>query len=434
MTVLRLVAGLAFAIIVGLAGTLGLGRWQARGWVPDAPAPAAAPAPLPPVPPALDTLQPSRLEAVRALRAKQYERLTPLIEALQEQAARESATEGRLTTLFDAFSTPDPTLAPRFDEWVAAEGLSFAPYVARARFRFSVAFARSGTALARDTSLARFAAMDAVLKGAVADARDALRRDPFVAEAYAVLVDVARTHGDQAACGAVAARGLERAPASLRIRVALAVCSLPRWGGSGNQVIAVAQEASSQVAANPALAALSGFWEWNLGREAETGDEALERYTAALRHGEHWFFYLDRADQNLHMQRYVDALADVERGLTLEPDQPDLLLIRLRARLNQGRYPEAAADADLVGELQSGDAETHYWRGRAYLRSGDNPRALREFDQAIALNPDDAEALFERSGTHFNMGNHAGARRDALRACELGKAEACAGLNRVPPS
>ena len=135
-------------------------------------------------------------------------------------------------------------------------------------------------------------------------------------------------------------------------------------------MIAVAQEASAHVAANPALAALSGFWEWELGRLAETGTEALERYAAALRHGEHLFFYRERAKQNLRMQRYVDALGDVERGLTLEPDEPELLLTRLRVRLSQGRDPDTDADA----------------------------------------------------------------RRDAERACELGKAEACAVLNRVPPS
>ena len=77
--------------------------------------------------------------------------------------------------------------------------------------------------------------------------------------------------------------------ASLRSRVALAICMLPRWGGSYVLVEAVAHESDVHVKDNPALSALHGFVEWDRGRLSE-GDEALEHYAHALDAGEHWYF------------------------------------------------------------------------------------------------------------------------------------------------
>ena len=111
--------------------------------------------------------------------------------------------------------------------------------------------------------------MNHFLEKVILDARTALARAPKLTEGYALLIDVARTVGAQRGCGEVAREGLSVAPASMRIRWALAMCRLPRWGGSHEAVRAIWDQAEPFVADHPALAALGGVVSWDLGRLSE---------------------------------------------------------------------------------------------------------------------------------------------------------------------
>lgn len=373
----------------------------------------------------------SRLEVQRLLRARDFARLTRIVESKQAKVERDVRREMELARVIGAFETADPTLTPLIDAWVAAEPKSYAPLLARAEYRFELAFAARGEKLTKDTSEQQFQGMEVFLKGTIEDAQAALKRDAGLGEAYRMLINAARTIGNQDACTAVADRGIAKLPGSLRIRVALAICMLPRWGGDYALLEAVAKASDAHVKENPALSALHGFVEWDRGR-LSSGDEALEHYAHALEAGEHWFFYRDRARAHLKQQQFTEALADAAHAMAVVPDEPEVLMMHARALRGLGRFAEAVPDLQLVAEIDAtdddlavvkkseletaavqgyqllqgakdpngaiarlavaidatgGNAEVYYWRGRAYLLTEDHEHALSDFEAAIRLDP-----------------------------------------------
>src|SRR5687768_11666149 len=67
----------------------------------------------------------SRLEMVRLLRARDFERMDRAITSLQEAVERDIRQERSLNRAMNAFSTPDPALTPLFEAWVKARPSSY---------------------------------------------------------------------------------------------------------------------------------------------------------------------------------------------------------------------------------------------------------------------------------------------------------------------
>jgi tetratricopeptide (TPR) repeat protein len=294
-----------------------------------------------------------------------------------------------------------------------------------------------------------------------------------------LLIDVARTVGAQRACGEVARDGLSVAPASMRIRWALAMCRLPRWGGSHEAVQAIWDQAKPFVADHPAIAALGGVVSWDLGRSAD-GEDALRHLEAALAAGPHSAYFLSRARDYLDTKKIDAALEDATNGLAWAPDDPDLLAIRFRSLAGLGRFTEAQATLDLLAEVDATHADVpqwreymakqkaaaaadssggHYSRGHQFRRAGDQRRALAEFEAAVrrdpahfdaylsidqllaprrewdaiighwtnylAAQPGDVRGYLERAGANRWKGDMTAALADMTKACELGSEKAC---------
>jgi tetratricopeptide (TPR) repeat protein len=371
----------------------------------------------------------SRLDVRRLLVAGDFEPLTRIIEAKQASVEDDVRREGDLARIVLAFDTADPALAPFIDAWVKAAPASFAPRLARAQHGLALAWARRGTKWAKNTSEEQFQGMSRHLANVTTDALTALERNPRLGHAYGLLIRAAMAFGDTETCLRVAERGIAAVPAGLRVRIALANCLLPRWGGSYAHLEALARESARHLGENRALAALHGLVEWDRGRLAESSEEALQHYGRALAAGEHVYFYESRARTHLSLRRYGDALADADRALALEPEDPDLLVLRARALVALGRRADAGAIVRLVGEIDppnqalaafrrneltdgahegyqlhlasdfngaiarftsaialvDGNADVHYWRGRAYLFKEDHAHALADFERAIAF-------------------------------------------------
>ncbi len=372
----------------------------------------------------------SRLEIVRLLRARNFVALTRAIETRQAQVERDIRQEAELATVVLSFDIADATATPLIDEWVAATPGSFAPRLGRAVHRVALAGASRGTRWASETSEEQFAGMETHLRGAVEDAQAVVAINPRVGEAYGVQIRAAMATGDQDDCAKAAGTGLLKLPASMRIRTALAICYLPRWGGSYRLIEELARESDRYLTQNPSLAALHGFVAWDQGNLAQNGSaEELERYNAAILAGENVLFYRDRARAQINRQHYVEALEDTTRALALRPEEPEVVMLRAQALCGLRRIEEAVAAVRLVEEIDAassdlarfrvrelkqaaaegyrlysdgdergaiarltrgieltgGNAEVHYWRGRTYLKLNDAERALADFEAAIRL-------------------------------------------------
>jgi tetratricopeptide (TPR) repeat protein len=483
-TAVRAAVGLVLTIVLA-----GLGLFAAI-WRYDAPrrfagvtrSGGAAAAPF--EPPADEGL-PTRAEIQRLLRSRDFAALTNLVDAKQALVERDIRNESELHRVINSFGSADPTLAPIIDDWVAASPDSVAPNIASARYLFARAYAERGTKFAADTSREQVIGMNHFLEKVVLDAGTALARAPRLTEGYAVLIDVSRMTGAQRACGEIAREGLSVAPASMRIRWALALCRLPRWGGSHEAVQAIWDQAKPFVADHPALAALGGVVSWDLGRSAD-GEDALRHLEAALAAGPHSAFFLSRAREYIDTKKIDSALEDATNGLAWAPEDPDLLAIRFRSLAGLGRFTEAQTTLDLLAEVDTTHADVpqwreymqkqqaaakadstggHYSRGHQHLRAGDQRRALAEFEAAVrrdpahfdaclsidqllaprrewdaiighwtnylAAQPGDARAYLERAGANSWKGDMTAARADLTKACELGSEKAC-GMVKSP--
>ena len=415
-------------------------------------APAAVPNLVPKAPSPLDVPSGSALETVRMLRARDFAGLTRRIEDAQRRVEADIKREPELFRALLAFDSADPTLTPLLDEWVTASSKTYAPYLARATHFSAVAWQRRGHKYSNKTTDEQRAGMRDYMRKSVEDARAALERNPKLVPAHRLYINAAMAVGDNAACVRLATQALDVAPASVRVRAALAECLLPRWGGSYEALGALAREAATHTSQNPALALFAGYVDWdrgNLTDDEERYDEAIALYTRAIEAGEYWRYYQSRAWCYYSQSRYTDALADLARAIALAPEEPSTLLLRGKTLLKLGRPHDAVPDIRLATELDptddqllrfqaheneaaafegfeklekeknvraamdrltlaidltGGNGEVFYRRGRVFLQAGDHPHALADFERAIELDPRHFEAyrnidfvLFKRS-------------------------------------
>lgn len=115
-------------------------------------------------------------------------------------------------------------------------------------------------------------------------------------------------------------------------------------------------------------------------------------------------------------------------ALALSPDDPDLLIDRSITAATMERYMDAIDDLDRALTLDPGRVDALVFRAAAWRNESRLPRAREDIDRAIALDPDNPEALLERGIERKLAGDTAGARGDWERAKTLAPDTATADL------
>jgi tetratricopeptide (TPR) repeat protein len=124
------------------------------------------------------------------------------------------------------------------------------------------------------------------------------------------------------------------------------------------------------------------------------------------------------------------AFAAATLGLTLQPDDPALVLDRALALGATGRYAEALEDLDRAVALDPSRAEAWALRGAAKRQLGRAAEAERDVAHALSLAPDNADALLERGALRRAKGDIRGARADWERVARLAPDSMAADLAR----
>ena len=122
------------------------------------------------------------------------------------------------------------------------------------------------------------------------------------------------------------------------------------------------------------------------------------------------------------------AYAAATMGLTLAPDDAELMLDRAVALGTLGRYADAMDDLNRVVALDPQRAEAWVFRAAANRHLNKVDQAAEDVGRAIALAPDNAEALLERGIIRQIKGDKAGAKADWRRAIDLAPDSATAEL------
>ncbi|SDE04890.1 tetratricopeptide repeat protein [Belnapia rosea] len=115
-------------------------------------------------------------------------------------------------------------------------------------------------------------------------------------------------------------------------------------------------------------------------------------------------------------------------GLTLTPDDTDLMLDRAVALGTLGRYADSMDDLNRIVALDPNRAEAWVFRAAANRHLDKADQAAEDVGRALTLAPDNAEALLERGIIRQLRGDGAGAKQDWERAITLAPDSATADL------
>ena len=384
-----------------------------------------------------DTLSPAatttiRLDVVRMLRARDFDRLDRTITTLQAATERDMRSETTLSRAMSAFDTPDPTITPLVDAWVKERPGSYAALLARAEHYETLAWRARGDTWDDRTSTEQREAFTHHLGRTVLDAEAALRINARLTPAIAQLIGAAKATRGAKECVLTFERFHEQMGASLLARWSLALCLRPGWGGSYQALEAVAEEADAFKKEHPRLTLLGGVVAWDRAGVAADDDDsakAIRLYTEAISHGEHAMYLIGRGRVQLDSRRYGDALADFERALVVYPEHSEALMLRAWTLAEMGRSADAAAGVRLMTELDPLNGILEEFREREVDRAvttarrrnteGNAEAAILRLNDGIALVGDHPEMLYWRGRAKLEFKDKAGALADLQRAVVL---------------
>ena len=103
--------------------------------------------------------------------------------------------------------------------------------------------------------------------------------------------------------------------------------------------------------------------------------------------------YCLRAGAQREAQRYPDALKDYDRCLELKPDDPAMLISRIRTLLDMKEFDRVIADSGAAIAKYPGAPQLFLYRGLAHFFKGDYAAALKDYDHTLVIAPDFTAAI-----------------------------------------
>jgi len=115
----------------------------------------------------------------------------------------------------------------------------------------------------------------------------------------------------------------------------------------------------------------------------------------------------------------VDALAQLDKALTLEPAHAPALLLKAQCLAALGRTVQAVACAALAQEHAPPEAAFWDALGHIFSRANEHARALTAFEEAVLREPGNYQSLLNRAAVRRLLDDLAGAEEDYNRVIEL---------------
>lgn len=126
-----------------------------------------------------------------------------------------------------------------------------------------------------------------------------------------------------------------------------------------------------------------------------------------------------------------DALARIERAVSMDPNNAHAHIQRAHCLLALRRRPDACAAAAVAQRHAAADPVLLDAIGGFFNRAGDQRRAMAAYDQAVALAPDNPHFLFNRAAVRVFVGQLAEAESDYDRVIALRPTDYEAYKNRA---
>lgn len=363
---------------------------------------------------------------------RQYQELNQRLRDYQTKALEDSRHEVDLVAAYQAFSIRDPSFERYLSEWVEATPAEYAPYVARAYHYYKMGWKERGGKYANETSQDRFQRMEAYFDNAARDINQALVLDNQPMAIYSLLIDIARSQGNESVAKAMMLSALEIHPHSLAIRQSYLTSLKPRWGGSYEAMRAYIQQSQSAADLNPKIKLLKGFIFADSG-DIERGNSnyrsAEELYTRALVFGDNSSIFKDRGIARYRQGHYETALEDFNRAIEIYSGEGIYYYWRSRTLDQLSRYNEAIEDIQHADALSPGFdsiigqrkrlaqrmVSQGYDLGQAYKHQ----EAIQKYSIAIEIDRDFDDAYHRRAIAYVKVYQFQAALADIERALEL---------------
>lgn len=311
--------------------------------------------------------------------------------------------EGRLPegTLWKAynyhFSNDDEETRRMLRDWLEQSPDSAHAKVAQGLHYLLVGEAARGGKVASETTAADISRMKTYMRRAIDDLESGLARDPRLLPAYSSLISAAKYTGDEQLADSAYKRALAVDPKSFYIRAARAFSMEPRWGGSYERMLSVAEDGNSYTANNPRMPNLFAIAYGTMGHDVyfynddPSDHEAMSYFEQALNHGPVYRYLRFAADTAEDLGDHSRAVQFYSQVLRFSPNAARVRRNRARAISRVGMHDWAISEFRQVLSQTPNDESAVRWYAWLLTRKGDHTAAARYYEQLISLDPDDQE-------------------------------------------
>lgn len=333
---------------------------------------------------------PDKLELLHLLQKQEYSQLNDTLMSYQSLYESGRTNERVVAFSFSIFSNVDPALEERLSSWIEKFPKSYAAYMARGIYYYSVGYEYRGFRFISDTKGKQINKMRKYMDKGFKDLIKASSLTKKSTLAYSYMIDLTRTSGPKQMVKRLLKKGLSINPASYSVRMSYLNSLQPKWGGTLAEIGAFLHDTESYVYKNPRLKSLLGYLDYtkaDIFKLDKRRDKAAEYYDKALRYGANSLYLYRRGVNHYFLENYQAALKDFNRVLEIWPQHDESLSWRSSIYKKRKMLYKAFDDIELALKLDSHNSQ--YLKNRGYiLRALKKPHeANKDFIASTYYNP-----------------------------------------------
>lgn len=183
------------------------------------------------------------------------------------------------------------------------------------------------------------------------------------------------------------------------------------WAGKGSSLVALGrfEEAVNAFekleAIDPKTHSLWIIRKCEALAKLERYEEALHDLEKGLKSNPHNAEILIHRGKTLgNVKRYDEALSSFEKALEINPDDRDAWAGKSRMLFELKRYKDALMAYEITLVMAPEFANGWYWKGRTLKKLGRYNEALNAYEQSLSIYPSDAESWFRKGMTLVDLG------------------------------
>ena len=317
--------------------------------------------PVPAVATNARTELPDQLELLEQLRARDFDSLSQTLSHYQRGFESAELAEAGVEAAFLAFASSEPELQNRLDDWVQAAPTDYRARAARGIYHWNLGLLSRGSRRPDTHLQQRQSEMRTRFELAMLDLGMAVSDRPEFGLGYALLIHMITELGSRADVEATFELAMQHAPTSLVVRRRYLDAWRPPHGASATSLEALKQRVAELVTGTPygspvrVFAGYADLVRADLLAAAGNREAAATSYERAVHRGDYWLYRYRRALNAFRMERFEEALVDVDRVLLERPQAPRVLNLRARVLTKLGRVDAALSDWELALSLNPFD-------------------------------------------------------------------------------